>query len=100
MAKKTKKPCTTGPYVVRPRGYGTAIEGSSGEPIGWCGDNFSSMSGSVPHLENATLFASSSELHCLLAEALASKAIKDEIWISKAREVLSRSNVSRDDFTK
>ena len=94
MARKIKRPCTSGPYVVRPRGYGTAIEGSKGEPIGWCGDNFSSMSGSVPHLENATLFASSSELHCLLAEALASKAIKDETCISKAREVLSRSIVS------
>ena len=92
--KKPKKPCTTGPYVVRPRGYGTAIEGAKGEPIGWCGDNYSSMSGSVPHVENATLFASSFELHHLLAEALASKAIKDEIWIIKAREVLSRSIVS------
>jgi hypothetical protein len=96
MAKKTKKsekPCTPGPYVVRPRGWGTAIEGPKGEPIGWCGDNYSSMSGSVPHLENAILFASSYELHHLLAEALASKAVNDKNWEAKVTEALGRVKV-------
>ena len=89
--RKTKRPCTTGPYVIRKKDHGTAIEGPKGEPIGWCGDNFSSMGGNVPHVENATLFASSYELHQLLAEALASEAIKDKTWISKVRKVLNRS---------
>jgi len=91
MARKTKRPCTSGPYVVRKKDHGTAIEGPKGEPIGWCGDNFSSATGNVPHAENATLFASSYELHQLLTEALASEAIKDKVWISKAHKVLSRS---------
>jgi hypothetical protein len=98
MAKKTKKsetPCTPGPYLVRPRGYdGTAIEGSSGEPIGWCGANFSSRTGAVPYKENAVLLASSHELYQLLAEALATKAIKDKNWEAKVVEVLGRVKIS------
>jgi hypothetical protein len=94
MARKIKRPCTTGPYVVRPRGYGTAIEGAKGEPIGWCGDNFSSRTGAVPYKENAVLLASSYELYHLLAEALATKAINDKNWNDKVSEVLGRVKIS------
>ena len=94
MAKKTKRSCTTGPYVHRTTEHGTSIEGPNGEPIGWCGDNFSSRTGAVPHRENGALFAASYELYLLLAEAKASKAIKDDEWEAKVTEVLGRVEIS------
>ena len=90
---KTKKHCTVGPYRTRSSGYGTRIEGPNGEPIGWCGDNFSSKTGAVPHKENATLFSQSDEMYKLLEFVFKSKLVNDDKWNEKTAKILSSVKV-------
>lgn len=53
---------TPGEWTVRYDIHGAEIKGPRGESVAWCGDNYSTDTGSVPFRANARLIAAAPDL--------------------------------------
>ena len=64
---KSAKP-TQGMWRWHTQSHGTAIQGEDGESIAWCGANWSSLHGAIPHVANARLMVAAPELLAALEQ--------------------------------
>ena len=60
---------TKGTWLYRTQSHGTTVESVDGVDVAWCGENWSSLHGAIPHVANARLIAAAPDLLTALEKA-------------------------------